>query len=46
VHIERTTIARFDVAGGPEGWRVVFRTNDPLRLGRYKRRIAAIPFTP
>jgi hypothetical protein len=46
VHIERTTIARFDVAGGPEGWRVVVRTNDPLRLTRYKRRIAAIPFIP
>jgi hypothetical protein len=46
VHIERTTIARLDVAGGPEGWRVVFRTNDPLRLTRYKRRVAAIPFTP
>ena len=46
VHIERTTIARLDVAHGVQGWQVVFRTSDPLRLKRGKRWIASIPFTP
>jgi hypothetical protein len=46
LHIERTTIARVDVATGAQGWRFIFRTSDPLRLGRGKRRVASIPFTP
>jgi hypothetical protein len=46
LHTQRTTWARLDVAHGLEGWQVVFRTSDPLRLGRLYRRIAAIPFVP
>jgi hypothetical protein len=46
LHTTRATFARADVARGAEGWRVVFRTGDSLRLGRLSRRIAAIPFAP
>jgi surface antigen Omp85-like protein len=46
VHIERATIARLDVAQGPAGWNVVFRTSDPLRLSRGRRHVVHIPFTP
>ena len=46
LHTERTTIARLDVAKGPPGWNVVFRTSDPLRLTRGRLRVANIPFTP
>ncbi len=44
LHTETTTWARLDVAHGAEGWRVVVRTNDPFRLSRLTRRVAAIPF--
>ena len=46
LHTERTTIARLDIAKGPPGWNVVFRTSDPLRLTRGRLRVANIPFTP
>jgi outer membrane protein assembly factor BamA len=46
LHTTRTTLARVDVATGAEGWHVVFRTSDPLRLGRVSRRIANVPFAP
>jgi Omp85 superfamily domain len=46
LHTQRYTWARVDVAHGLEGWNVLFRTTDPLRLGRVTRRIAAIPFVP
>lgn len=46
LHTERTTIARLDVAHGAEGWNVLFRTSDPLRLTRGRLRVANIPFTP
>jgi surface antigen Omp85-like protein len=45
-HARRLTFARFDVARGAEGWRMVFRLNDPLSLTRIERRTAAIPFVP
>src|SRR6185369_13029776 len=32
LHTATTTLARFDVAHGGEGWRFVFRTNEPFRL--------------
>ena len=41
-----TTFARLDIANGAEGWRVVARTNDPLRLSRISQRIIRIPFAP
>ena len=44
LHTERTTFARVDVAYGSEGWALVFRTSDPLRLARLTRRVAAVPF--
>jgi hypothetical protein len=46
LHNGRTTFARLDVAQGAEGWRVVARTNDPLRLSRLSWRMARIPFAP
>lgn len=46
LHTGTSTIARLDVANGDEGWRFLFRVNDPLRLGRLGRRTAAVPFVP
>jgi hypothetical protein len=46
LHNERATIARVDIAYGARGWELLFRTSDSLRLGRGRRRVASIPFTP
>jgi hypothetical protein len=46
VHTGGSTLARLDVAGGREGWRVVFRLNDPFKPARLSRQTAAIPFVP
>jgi Omp85 superfamily domain len=46
VHTIKTTLARFDVAHSREGWRVLFKLTDSLRLGRLSKRMAAIPFVP
>lgn len=45
-HTEKATFARVDAAYGAEGWRVMFRTSDVLRLSRLTRRVAAAPFVP
>ena len=46
LHTRRYTFARVDVAHGSEGWRVMFRLDDPLTLARLKRRTALIPVVP
>lgn len=46
LHSTQATFARFDVAHGREGWRVVFRLNDPLQLSRRAGRSAVAPFVP
>jgi hypothetical protein len=46
LHSRRATFGRVDVAHGGEGWRVLFRLNDPLALARVGRRGATPPFTP
>jgi hypothetical protein len=46
LHTDTTTFARLDVAHGDEGWALLFRVNDPLRLSRVRRRTAAAPFVP
>jgi hypothetical protein len=46
LHTGRSTIARFEAARSPEGWRLLLRMNDPLRLARLARRTAAMPFAP
>ena len=46
VHTATSTLARFDVAHGEDGWRVMMKLSDPLRLSRIARRTAAIPFVP
>jgi hypothetical protein len=46
VHTDRSTFARMDVAHGVDGWRLVFRLNDPFHLTRLSRRTAAVPFVP
>jgi hypothetical protein len=44
VNSRRTTYARVDLAHGAEGWRLFFRTSDPLHLSRLSRHTAAAPF--
>jgi hypothetical protein len=46
MHSGHATFARVDVAHGAEGWRFLFRMNDPLHLSRLSRRTAAAPFVP
>lgn len=47
VHTRTATIARLDVARSSEGWQIVFRMNDPLRLtSRFNKRTAQVPFAP
>jgi outer membrane protein assembly factor BamA len=46
LHTADSTFARFDVAHGAEGWRLLLRLNDPLHLSRLSRRTAAVPFVP
>jgi hypothetical protein len=46
LHSRESTFARLVVAHGDEGWRLLFRVNDPFRLGRLSRRTAAVPFVP
>jgi outer membrane protein assembly factor BamA len=46
MHTGRATFLRLDAAHGSEGWRIVFRSNDPLHLTRLSRRTAAVPFAP
>lgn len=47
LHSHPTTFARLDLAhGAEEGWRVLFRMNDPLHFARLSRRTAAAPVTP
>jgi hypothetical protein len=46
LHTSKTTVARFDIARSREGWRWMFRLNDPFRLARLTKRTAAIPFVP
>ena len=38
-------LARFDIARSDEGWKIVFRMNDPFRLSsRHNKRTAQVPF--
>ena len=46
MHSRTSTFARVDLAHGAEGWRVLFRLNDPLHLSRMTRRLAPVPFVP
>lgn len=46
LHSATSTLARFDVGHSAEGWRVMFKLSDPLRIGRSARRTAALPFVP
>jgi hypothetical protein len=46
LHSRRQTFGRADLAHGAEGWRILFRLNDPLQLTRLSRRIAMAPFVP
>jgi hypothetical protein len=47
VHSVQSTLARFDVAHGDEGWQFFFRLTDPFRLSRrLTRRTADIPVVP
>jgi hypothetical protein len=46
LHDRDSTFARFDVAHGAEGWRVVFQMNNPFDYSRLRKRSAAAPFAP
>jgi hypothetical protein len=46
VHTHTSTAARLDFARGEEGWRALFRLNDPFRLTKLTRHTAPIPFVP
>jgi hypothetical protein len=46
MHTHQSTFARVDLAHGDEGWRFLFRMNDPLHLSRLSRLTAAVPFVP
>lgn len=46
LHTRTATIARFDMARSDEGWKVVFRMNDPFRLSRHNRHTVPVPFAP
>jgi hemolysin activation/secretion protein len=46
IHTAHATFGRLDAAHGSEGWKFVLRTNDPFKLSRIMRKIAAAPFSP
>lgn len=46
VHTGRSTVFRLDATHGPEGWRIIFRQNDPFHLTRLKRKTASAPMLP
>lgn len=46
LHTRRETFALVDVAKGAEGWRFLFRLNDPLQLSRVTKKSTFVPFVP
>jgi hypothetical protein len=46
LHMHDATFGRLDVARGGEGWELVFRTNDPFKTSRLRRRVLSVPFAP
>jgi outer membrane protein assembly factor BamA len=47
LHNNRSTIARFDIARGVEGWHFIFKLNDPFRRSsQVAGRPPIIPFVP
>lgn len=46
LHTRRETFAMLDAARGSEGWRFLFRLNDPLQLSRLARKSTFVPFVP
>jgi len=45
-HTRRETFAMVDIAHGAEGWRYIFRLNDPLALTRITKKNTLVPFAP
>lgn len=46
-HTRSSTLARIDLAHGQEqGWSVMLKMHDPMRIGRISRRTAPVPFVP
>lgn len=46
VHTRRATFGRLDLGHSKEGWRLVFKMDDPFALHRLSRRLAWAPFVP
>ena len=46
LHTRTTTLGRVDVGISREGWRVMFKMNDPLALTRSAHRTVVAPFVP
>jgi hypothetical protein len=46
VHTRTATLARLDIAHSADGWRLMFKMDDPFALSRLLRRMAAVPMVP
>lgn len=46
VHTRTASFGRLDLAHSKEGWRLLFKMDDPFQLARLSRRLAAVPFVP
>jgi hypothetical protein len=46
LHANGSTFARFDVGHSKEGWRFIFKLNDPMALARSFKRPVVVPFVP
>jgi hypothetical protein len=46
LHTPKEALARLDLAHSAEGWRLMFKLSDPLRVGRGSKRTAPLPFVP
>lgn len=44
MHTDKATFARVDMSHGTEGWKFIFKMNDPFHMSRLSRRTATIPF--
>lgn len=46
LHTSRLSLLRLDVAHGREGWRVLCKASEPLRIGRTSPLFGLVPFVP
>jgi hypothetical protein len=46
VHTKKATLVRLDLGHSTEGWRILFKMDDALAMGRLARHITTVPFVP